>query len=84
MSRPALTARQRLQGQRLARSLRRSREASGRSAEEVARKAKVSVETVRSIESERTPNPGFLTVVYLAVELSLDLNELAAKATRRR
>jgi hypothetical protein len=43
----------------------------------------VSVETVRSIESERTPNPGFLTIVSLALELSLDLNELAAEATRR-
>ena len=38
------------------------------------------METVRSIESERTPTPSFLTIACLAVELSLDLNELAAKA----
>jgi transcriptional regulator with XRE-family HTH domain len=84
MARTPLTPRQRLEGRRLARRLRNVREASGRSAEHVARKARISIDTVRSIESERTPNPSFLTVAYLAQELAIDLNKLAAEATRRR
>lgn len=84
MARIPLTQHQRQEGRRLARCLRRGREDSGRSAEDVAHKARLSVETIRSIESERTPNPTFLTVAYLARELSLDLNQLAQQATRRR
>jgi transcriptional regulator with XRE-family HTH domain len=83
MTRQPLSDRQREEGLRLAERLRKMREATGRSAEDVARGARLSVETVRSIEVQRTPNPGFFTVAHLARELELDLNELAEEAIRR-
>lgn len=84
MSRPSLTSDERERGAALGRALAASREATGRSAEKVASDAGVSVETVRSIERGRIPNPGIFTVVAIARTLELDVGELATKALGRR
>ncbi len=84
MPRPSLTSEERERGVTLGRALATSREATGRSAEKVASDAGVSVETVRSIERGRVPNPGIFTVVAIARTLQLDIDELATKALSRR
>lgn len=70
----------RLQGARLAASIRSTREDRELSAESMARAADLSVDTVRRIERGVVPNPGFFTVVAMARVLDLDLDGLAADA----
>jgi transcriptional regulator with XRE-family HTH domain len=47
------------------------------SAEDVARRAGLSVETVRRIEKQATPDPGFFTVARIARSLGLSLDYVA-------
>lgn len=77
---PASKVQQR-RGRRLAAELRRQREESGRSREDVARLAGVSTETIKAIEDEKSLNPTFFTVVDVARELGVRLTALD-KATR--
>ncbi len=51
------------------------------SAEDLARRAELSVETVRKIERGLVANPGFFTVAALARHLDLQLDDLAEQAT---
>jgi transcriptional regulator with XRE-family HTH domain len=67
-------------GQRLADVLREAREAGPLSQEQLAVRASVSVETVRSVERNRIHNPSFFTVVRLAQALRVGLDQLASKA----
>lgn len=60
-------------GQRLA-ERRRIKRLSG---QDLAVQSGLSVDTVRSIESGRIPNPGILTVAKLAAVLDASLDELA-------
>jgi hypothetical protein len=46
------------------------------SAQDVAVSAKLSVDTLRSIETGRLPTPGFLTVARIATTLNLSLDQL--------
>jgi transcriptional regulator with XRE-family HTH domain len=76
MPRRRLDAAAHHRGQQLASRLAQARRQSGRSAEDVARSAGISVETIRSIERGRTASPEFFTVGALASELGLSLDEL--------
>ncbi|MFI9319732.1 helix-turn-helix domain-containing protein [Kitasatospora aureofaciens] len=80
MSRRRLDPAAQRRGRMLTSRLTQARQASGRSAEAVARSAGISVETVRSIEKGRTSTPEFFTVAALATELGLSLDELYAFA----
>lgn len=51
--------------------------------QQLAEHAKVSIDTVRSIESGRVPNPGILTVAKLAGVLNSSLDDLAGHRVRR-
>ena len=68
-------------GRRLAAALSEQRRHRGRSAEDLARRAELSVETVRKIERGLVANPGFFTVAALARHLDLQLDDLAEQAT---
>lgn len=68
-------------GRRLAAVLSEQRQQWGRSAEDLARRAELSVETVRKIERGLVSNPGFFTVAALARHLDLRLDDLAEQAT---
>lgn len=59
------------------------RKALALSGQQLADKAKVSVDTVRSIESGRVPNPGILTVAKLAGVLDTTLDDLAGRRARK-
>lgn len=73
---PELTAK----GRRLADALRAERDRLGIGQEPLARRAEISVETVRRIERHLTPNPGFFTVAALATALEISLDSLAESA----
>ncbi|KAF0847121.1 helix-turn-helix domain-containing protein [Nocardia caishijiensis] len=62
-------------GRRLGRRLRTAR--GDRELNEVARRAGISPETLRKIESGRMPSPAFGTIVGLAEALTIPLAELA-------
>lgn len=78
MVRPPLTELERARGERLGALLRQAR--GGRSMADVAAAAGVPVETLRKIESGRTPTPAFFTVAALAAVLGTSLEELAGAA----
>lgn len=78
MVRPPLTIEQRLRGQRLGQALRAAR--GSRSMVDVARRAGISVETLRKIEMGRVPTPAFFTVAALAQALEVPLTALATQA----
>ncbi len=66
----------RRRGKQLAALLKNAREESGRSREDVARNAGISLETIKHIEEKRSLSPTFFTVIDLARELRLKLKEL--------
>lgn len=68
-------------GKALGRLLGSARHTNGRSAQQVAQAANLSIDTLRSVESGRVPTPSFLTVSRIAGALDLSLDELDAAAT---
>lgn len=60
-------------GRQLGAALKRARLERGLSQQDVATRARVAIGTVRAIEGRRTLEPGFFTVVALAMALELDL-----------
>lgn len=74
MVRVPLTEAERERGERLGAVLREARGA--RSMVDVAAQAKISVETLRKIETGRIPTPAFFTVVALADAVDLPLEAL--------
>lgn len=86
MPRPPVPDDAREHGRALGRLLGSARDTDGRSAQEVAQAARLSVDTLRSLESGRVPTPSFLTVSRIAGALALSLDELdrtaAAEASR--
>lgn len=81
MVRDPLTPADHERGERLGRLLREAR--GGRSMNDVARAAGVSVETLRKIETGRIPTPAFFTVSALAEILDLSLDELVTRTSGR-
>ena len=69
-----LTDFERARGQRLGRLLRTAR--GQRSMVDVAATARISVETLRKIETGRVPTPAFFTVAAVAEAVGLSLDEL--------
>lgn len=69
-----LTQSERARGERLGRLLRTAR--GDRSMVEVAATARISVETLRKIETGRVPTPAFFTVAAVAEAVGLSLDEL--------
>jgi transcriptional regulator with XRE-family HTH domain len=86
--RQAIAIDDRQHGERLGRLIGVARSADGRSAQQIAEAARLSVDTVRSLESGRVPTPSFVTVAKVAAALELSLDHLHAEAseppTRRR
>jgi transcriptional regulator with XRE-family HTH domain len=82
MGRPRLDDRQRARAERLGRLLADKREQQSLSQEELARRAELSVDTLRSVEQHRTAAPSFFLVAALTGALNVSLDELA-KATER-
>jgi transcriptional regulator with XRE-family HTH domain len=78
MVRPPLTDLERARGERLGALLRQAR--GGRSMAEVAAASGVPIETLRKIESGRTPTPAFFTIAALAAALGTSLEQLAHAA----
>jgi transcriptional regulator with XRE-family HTH domain len=75
MVRTPLSREERERGQALGRALQRAR--GGVSAAEVARRAGISLDTLRKIERGAIATPAFFTVVALARALDVDLTSLA-------
>jgi transcriptional regulator with XRE-family HTH domain len=73
-----------VQAPRLAARLRALREAAGMSQERLAFEAKVSVSTLRKIETGAVIEPGYFTVLALIGALGMSLDEFSAQpdATR--
>jgi DNA-binding phage protein len=69
-----LTDSERARGERLGRLLRTAR--GRRSMVDVAAHARISVETLRKIETGRVPTPAFFTVAAVAEAVGLSLDEL--------
>jgi ribosome-binding protein aMBF1 (putative translation factor) len=76
MSRQPVSDDDRRHGERLGKLLGAARGAEGRSAQELAQAASLSIDTVRSLESGRVPTPSFVTVAKVARVLRLSLDEL--------
>lgn len=81
MPRPPITDADRRHGERLGRLIGLARDGDGRSAQELAVAARLSVDTVRSLESGRVPTPSFVTVAKVAAALDLSLDRLNAEAS---
>ncbi len=75
MVRPPLSPAERERGERLGALLRAAR--GDRSMVAVAAASGVPVETLRKIEAGRVPTPAFFTVMALAAELGLAVEDLA-------
>jgi transcriptional regulator with XRE-family HTH domain len=75
MVRPPLSPAERARGERLGALLRAAR--GDRSMVAVAAASGVPVETLRKIEAGRVPTPAFFTVIALAAELGLPVEDLA-------
>jgi transcriptional regulator with XRE-family HTH domain len=82
MTRRPMREAERRHGQQLGRILADRRQASQRSAADVARASDVSLDAVRSLETGRVPTPAFLTVARLATVLGLSLDELHEQASQ--
>jgi transcriptional regulator with XRE-family HTH domain len=76
MARKAVTPADAEHGRRLGAHLGHLRGNTGQSAQDVAARAQISVDTVRSVETGRVPTPAFLTVARLASVLGQSLDEL--------
>jgi transcriptional regulator with XRE-family HTH domain len=83
MARPPLSAADRRHGKRLGDLCAQAREHAGRSAQELAVAAKLSIDTIRSLENGRIPTPAFITVGRIADALGLSLDELHRAALNR-
>ena len=81
MVRPPLSPSERARGERLGALLRQAR--GQRRMVEVAAAAGIPVETLRKIESGRTPTPAFFTIAALAAVLGVPLEELAGQCAAR-
>jgi transcriptional regulator with XRE-family HTH domain len=68
-------------GRKIGALLAQAREQAHRSASEISREAKVSLDAIRSMETGRVPAPGFLTVARLAEALGVSLDTLHAQAS---
>ena len=80
MVRTPLTDAERARGLALGRTLQRAR--GGRSAADVARRAGISLDTLRKIERGAIATPAFFTVAALADVLCIDLHDLAAAGAK--
>ena len=67
-------------GSAIGRMIQETREKRGLSAEKVARRADISVDTIRSIEQGRVPNPRIGTVVTIASALGVGVDKLVGPA----
>lgn len=76
MARSAVSDSDRVYGQRLGAYFRELRVQRGRSAQQVAEAAGLSVDTVRSIETGRIKSPSFVTVARIAAALDVGLDEV--------
>lgn len=81
MGRRAVSAEERAHGRRVGAILAAERRRVDWSAEEVARVAEISSDTVRSLETGRIAVPGFLTVARIASVLSVSLDDLHRQAS---
>ncbi len=63
-------------------ALRKRRDDLGLSQEELARRARLSTATIRSLERKRPPEPRFFTVIDIARGLQIRSRELAALIRR--
>ena len=77
MVRTPLTHDERQRGHELGRALQQAR--AGRSAAEVAIRAGISLDTLRTIERCAIPTPALFTLAALARVIGLDLSDLAAQ-----
>ena len=66
------------QASRLAEMVRDARGLAGMTQQELATRAGVSIGTVRALESKRTVEPGYFTVLVLAGVLDIPVGELPA------
>lgn len=80
MARSARSSRDLLRGEALGRQLRQARTSQGLAREEVARRAGLSVETLRKIEQGKTAAPELFTVHALAQALGLSLDAITVAA----
>ena len=78
--RPPLSTFERAHGHQLGVLLAQARQQQGRSAAAVAKSTEVSVDSIRSVESGRTPTPGFLLIARIAEALELSLDDLHREA----
>lgn len=76
MPRERVSALDRARGERLGAYLREARLRRDCSAQDVAEASKLSIDTVRSIETGRTTAPSFQTVVRIADCLELGLDDI--------
>ena len=83
MARSRLTEEDRQHGVQLGAQLGSARGAQGRSAQDLAQAARVSIDAVKRVESGRVPTPSFLIVAKIAAELGLSLDELHRNAVSR-
>jgi transcriptional regulator with XRE-family HTH domain len=63
--------------------MRTEREQHGMSQQQLAQQAGVAIGTVRALETRRTVEPGFFTVLALAQALRIDVTELVDRTTKR-
>jgi transcriptional regulator with XRE-family HTH domain len=61
-----------------------ARKRTGRTTQDVAVAARLSVDTVRGLENGRVPTPAFFTVARMAVVLGLSLDDLHRQAQEPR
>ena len=73
----------RAEAQELANLLRETRERLDLTQEQLASRAQVAVSTLRKIETGRVVEPGYFTVLYLALELQIKLEDLARVSRRK-
>ena len=62
----------------------KKRTTSGLSGQQLAVRADLSIDTVRSIESGRVPNPGIMTMAKIAKVLNASLDDLAGLPRTKR
>lgn len=82
MVRIPLTAEEIRRGQKLGTTLRAAR--GSRTMVEIAARASISVETLRKIETGRSPSPEFFTIVRICAALGITTDELNRSAGQAR
>jgi transcriptional regulator with XRE-family HTH domain len=76
MPRRALSEADRRHGRRLGQRIAQERSHAALTTQDLAVAARLSIDTVRSVESGRVPTPAFLTVARIAAALGISLDEL--------